>query len=82
MWGNWSDIWSPCNESCGDSGIQKKNRSKLQDASNGGQNCTGEDIKYQECNRKNCPGITKNQYRFKKNLLLKDLNNRRDNYLF
>ena len=50
LWGNWSDTWSSCNASCGDSGFQMKNRSTLQDSSNGGKNCTGGDIKYQECN--------------------------------
>ena len=60
MWGNWSDAWSTCSASCGDSGIQTKTRSKIQEPVNGGIACNGQANKSQECNRKiNCPGTEK-----------------------
>ena len=56
LWGNWSESWSTCTESCGDSGTRIKTRSMIQEAAKGGAYCTGDEKKQQECNRYNCPG--------------------------
>ena len=55
IWDNWDENWSSCSLTCGTTGTQHKNRSKIQEAENGGDACTGDAIKYQDCNRIDCP---------------------------
>ena len=61
LWGNWSESWSTCNDTCGDFGTQNNTRSMIKEAAGGGANCTGDDTKQQDCNRHNCPGEDSSQ---------------------
>ena len=55
IWGNWTETWSTCNETCGDYGTETKTRTKVQEVAGGGDDCIGEATKYQDCNRIKCP---------------------------
>ena len=55
VWSDWANSWSGCSKSCG-GGIRTTSRKKLTEAYNGGENCTGSEIKEEECNPNKCPG--------------------------
>ena len=54
-WSSWSK-WSSCSKSCG-KGWQKRSRSKLTIAQNGGKECAGKNKDKRSCNKEKCPGI-------------------------
>ena len=49
VWGNWTE-WTDCSVTCG-TGQQNSTRTKT----SGGDECTGEPAKTQECNTDACP---------------------------
>ena len=55
VWSDWANDWSSCSKSCG-SGIRTTSRRRLTESHNGGENCTGSEIKEEECNPNKCPG--------------------------
>ena len=50
MWNNWGQ-WSECDRQCGGSGTQLRQRSKMQTASCGGNECYGDSVEEKSCNR-------------------------------
>ena len=54
VWSDWSKF-GECTKSCG-GGIQSFERTVLVTSQNGGQSCTGRNIKSENCNNHDCPG--------------------------
>ena len=54
---NWSiwEEWSLCSESCG-IGSKMSKRKFIQEAKHGGNKCTGDSKRKEECNLGHCPG--------------------------
>ena len=50
-------MWSACSKSCG-GGNRTSNRTILQNAVNGGEECVGDAIKTESCNPQPCSGIS------------------------
>ena len=48
VWGNWTE-WTNCTSTCG-GGTKSKSREISTYAANGGQNCIGANIMFQNCN--------------------------------
>ena len=57
QWASWNS-WQSCSKSCG-LGTQKRIRSKLVVAKNGGNECNGSNNETRSCNTNNCPGTYK-----------------------
>jgi len=53
QWASWNS-WQSCSKSCG-GGTQKRTRSKLVVAQNGGNECNGSNNETRSCNTNNCP---------------------------
>ena len=55
-WNTWGQ-WSKCSVTCG-TGNQRRTRTKAQQATNGGNQCTGLPTVTRNCNTQSCPGET------------------------
>ena len=53
-WDDFND-WGQCSKSCG-GGIQRRNRSRLVEAKDGGKDCDGKSVMFQLCNTQDCLG--------------------------
>lgn len=56
VWDEWGS-WGACTATCG-GGQRPRTREKLREASNGGEECEGEDLKTGDCATEECPSTT------------------------